>query len=158
KMATVMISSILLITGLYLLINFVYLRVLGIEGMAQSDAVGLEFMRATLGQTGVIFIGILVMLAALTSANATIFTGARTNHALGKDFHFFSFMGRWGTRNSTPVNALLMQGAVATLLIVIAAFSRSGFESMVDFTAPVFWFFILCTGIALFVLRYKEPY
>src|SRR5690606_18427967 len=37
------------------------------------------------------------------------------------------------------------------------ATTRDGFESMVEFTAPVFWFFFLATGIALFVLRRKEP-
>jgi amino acid transporter len=29
---------------------------------------------------------------------------------------------------------------------------------MVDFTAPVFWFFFLLTGLALFVLRFKAPH
>src|SRR5690606_20422123 len=156
KMATVMVVSILLITGIYLLINLVYLHVLGMEGIAQSDAVAVDMMRITMGEAGVVFIGLLVMIAALTSTNATIFTGARTIHALGRDFPFFSFMGKWQSRKSTPVNSLLIQVAIATVLIVIGSFARSGFESIVDLTAAVFWFFILCTGIALFVLRYKE--
>jgi basic amino acid/polyamine antiporter, APA family len=28
---------------------------------------------------------------------------------------------------------------------------------MVDFTAPIFWFFFLLTGISLLVLRVREP-
>jgi len=28
---------------------------------------------------------------------------------------------------------------------------------MVEYTAPVFWFFILMVGISIFVLRYKNP-
>jgi APA family basic amino acid/polyamine antiporter len=28
---------------------------------------------------------------------------------------------------------------------------------MVEFTAPVFWFFLLLAGLSLFVLRRKEP-
>jgi basic amino acid/polyamine antiporter, APA family len=28
---------------------------------------------------------------------------------------------------------------------------------MVDYTAPVFWFFFLLTGIAFFVLRHNDP-
>jgi amino acid transporter len=28
---------------------------------------------------------------------------------------------------------------------------------MIEYTAPVFWFFFLLTGIALFVLRWREP-
>lgn len=157
KMATVMIASILVITAIYLLLNLAFLNVLGIDGIAASDAVGVDVMRATTGDAGVFFIGVLVMLAALTSTNATIFTGARTNQALGRDFPFFSFMSKWKTDSSTPVNALIVQGVVATILIVVGSFARSGFQSMVDFTAPIFWFFILCTGISLFVLRHKEP-
>lgn len=158
KMATVMIASILIITGIYLLMNFAYLRVLGIDGMAHSDAVAVDVMRVVMGDKGAVFIGLLVILAALTSTNATIFTGARTNHALGRDFSFFSFMGSWKSESSTPVNALLVQGAIAIALVIAGSFARSGFEAMVDFTAPIFWFFILCTGLALFVLRYKEPH
>lgn len=157
KMATVMIASILIITAIYLLINFAYLHVLGIEGIARSEAVGVDMMRQTMGEKGGVFIGLLVMLAALTSTNATIFTGARTNYAFGKDFSPLSFMNVWKSETSTPVNALLTQGAIATALIVVGSFARSGFEAMVNFTAPIFWFFILCTGLALFVLRIKEP-
>ncbi|TYR33270.1 amino acid permease [Sphingobacterium phlebotomi] len=157
KMALVMITSILIITVIYLLINLAYLNVLGIDGLVSSEAVGVETMRVIMGDTGVFFIGLLVILAALTSTNATIFTGARTNHALGRDFPIFSFMRVWKSETSTPVNALLAQGAIAILLIIIGSFARSGFESMVDFTAPIFWFFILCTGLSLFVLRHKEP-
>ncbi len=158
KMALVMIASILIITVIYLLINMAYLHVLGIDGLASSEAVGVETMRVVMGDTGVFFIGLLVILAALTSTNATIFTGARTNHALGRDFSVFSFMRTWKSKSSTPVNALVTQGVIAIFLIIVGSFARSGFESMVDFTAPIFWFFILCTGVSLFVLRYKEPH
>lgn len=158
KMASVMVISIVVITAIYLLINLAYLYVLGIDQMTESEAVAVDLMRAVMGDRGALFIGLLVILAALTSTNATIFTGARTNHALGRDFSFLGFMGNWKAETSTPVNALLVQGAIATFLIFVGSFARSGFQSMVDFTAPIFWFFILCTGIALFILRYKEPH
>src|SRR5690606_9670011 len=158
KMALVMIASIVIITTIYLLLNFAYLNVLGIDGLAASEAVGVEAMRVIMGDVGVFFIGLLVVFAALTSTNATIFTGARTNQALGRDFPVFSFMRAWKSETSSPINALLTQSFIAVFLIIVGSFGRSGFESMVNFTAPIFWFFISCTGIALFVLRYKEPY
>ena len=34
---------------------------------------------------------------------------------------------------------------------------REGFETMVEFTAPVFWLFFLLTGVSLLVLRRREP-
>ncbi|OPZ28049.1 MAG: Serine/threonine exchanger SteT [Bacteroidetes bacterium ADurb.BinA174] len=157
NMAFVLVISILIITLAYVLINMAFLNVLGLQGMAASDAVGVDMMRTTLGEKGVVLIGTLVSLSALTSLNTTIFTGARSNYALGKDFSLFSFLGKWNGQKSAPVNSLILQGIIATLLIIFGAFTRNGFESMVDFTAPVFWFFFLCTGIGLIVLRVKMP-
>ncbi len=158
RMVNVLVISILLITAIYLAINLSFLHVLGIERIAASEAVGIDLMRVTMGEPGVILIGVLVALAALTSVNATIFTGARTNYALGRDFKVFAPLGKWNTKTSSPVNAFLIQGGVALALIGLGVFTRDGFESMVDFTAPVFWFFFLAIGIALFVLRIKEPH
>ncbi|MEA5129749.1 MAG: amino acid permease [Proteiniphilum sp.] len=157
KMAFVLVISILIITLIYLLMNLSFLNVLGLRGMAASEAVGIDMMQATLGERGVILIGLLVSLFALTSLNTTIFTGARANYALGKDFSPLAFLGKWDKKKSSPVNSLILQGLIAVVLIVFGAFTRNGFEAMVDFTAPVFWFFFLCTGLSLFVLRRKQP-
>ncbi|GAB3203409.1 amino acid transporter [Pontibacter aydingkolensis] len=156
-MVKVLILSIFIITTVYLLICFAYLKVLGLTQMAQSDAVAGDLMRATFGESGMYLIGILVAIAALTSANATIFTGARTNYALGRDFAVFSMLGKWNSKTSSPVNAFMVQGAISLALIGLGFLTRNGFETIVEYTAPVFWFFLLMVGIALFVLRRKEP-
>ncbi|OKL40591.1 amino acid permease [Pontibacter flavimaris] len=156
-MARAMIVSILLITAIYVLINLSYLNILGMSGISQSDAVAGDLMRLTFGEGGLVLIGVIVALSALTSANATIFTGARTNYALGRDFPVFSFLGKWNPRTSSPVNAFLVQGAIALALIGLGYITRNGFETIVEYTAPVFWFFLLLVGISLFVLRRKEP-
>ena len=157
KMTFVLVASIVVITSIYLLINISFLRVLGLEGIANSEAVGVDMMSATLGERGVVLIGLLVVLSALTSLNTTVFTGARSNYALGKDFQTLSFLGKWNGSKSAPVNSLILQGVIAIILVIFGAFTRNGFESMVDFTAPVFWFFFLFTGISLFILRKKYP-
>ncbi len=156
-MAYVMVISILIITAIYVLMNISYLNVLGMSGMAQSDAVAADLMRLTYGEGGLVLIGLIVAVAALTSANATIFTGARTNYALGRDFPVFGLLGKWNAKTSSPVNAFLVQGGIALALIGLGFFTRNGFETIVEYTAPVFWFFLLLVGIALFVLRHKEP-
>ncbi|MCP2044007.1 APC family permease [Pontibacter sp. HSC-36F09] len=156
-MATALIASIAIITLIYLLINLAYLHVLGLEGMAASDAIAADLAQVTIGDAGMVLIGVIVVLAALTSVNATILTGARTNYALGRDFPVFSYLGQWNTKASSPVNAYAVQGLVSLALVGLALFTRNGFETMVEYTAPVFWFFLLLVGIALFVLRRKEP-
>jgi basic amino acid/polyamine antiporter, APA family len=149
--------SIGIITAIYLLVNIAYIRGLGLSAMASSQAVAADLMSQTFGRTGVIFISVLVAIAALSSLNATIITGARTNYALGKDFVLFTRLGRWQPHSNTPTNALLVQSGIAFALVLLGTFTRNGFETMVDYTAPTFWFFFLLTTISLFILRLQEP-
>jgi basic amino acid/polyamine antiporter, APA family len=146
-----------IITALYLLINLAYLKGLGLEGMAQSQAVAADLMRRALGEPGAVLISLLVVVCTLDSINATIFTGARTNYALGQDVFCFRFLGFWQDRPSTPTTAYLFQGAVALSLVALGTITRNGFETMVDYTAPIFWFFFLLSSLSLLVLRYRDP-
>jgi basic amino acid/polyamine antiporter, APA family len=157
QMVRALVWSLLTITVLYVLANWAYLNALGRTGMAQSEAIASEVMRRAFGGAGSAMISLLVAISALTSINATVFTGARASFALGRDFPALAFLGRWSERARTPVNALLVQGAVALALVFGGAWTRKGFETIVEYTAPVFWCFFLLTGIALFVLRRKEP-
>jgi APA family basic amino acid/polyamine antiporter len=157
NMVRVLVLSIVIITTLYLLINWAYLHALGLAGTAQSQQVAADVMLRAFGERGAVIISLLVAISALTSINATIFTGARTSYAFGGDFRTFAFLGRWNPRTGTPANALLVQGAIALALVIFGAMSPSAVQTMVDYTAPVFWSFFLLTGIALFVLRGREP-
>lgn len=156
-MVKVLIGSIVIITLVYLLINMAFSRALGHSAMATSNAVGIDLMQLVWGSTGVWLIGILVAFSALTSVNATIFTGARTNYALGRDFRMFSLLGKWNNEAAGPVNAFIVQGIISLALISLGLITRSGFQTIVEYTAPVFWFFFLLVGISLFTLRIKEP-
>jgi amino acid transporter len=113
-------------------------------------------MGRAFGEGAAGLISVLVAISALTTANATVFTGARSSYAFGRDFPAFSALGRWNASTGTPVNALLVQGGIAVALLSFGAITRNGFQTMVDFTAPVFWTFFLLSGVALFVLRRKD--
>jgi len=149
--------GILAVTVLYVLLNLAYLNVLGLEGMKNSRAVAADMMQATLGGTGKVVLSVIVMAAAISTLNATTFTGARTNFALGRDIGMFRALGNWNARTNTPTTALLVQGAVSLALVLLAATTPDGFETMVAYTAPAFWLFFLLTGISLFVLRRQQP-
>ena len=149
--------SIAIVTGLYLMVNWAYLRGLGLSGVASSQAVATDLMKRAVGDRGALFVTLLVAISAITSANATVFTGARTNYAFGRDFPLFGFLGRWQRQGNTPTNALLVQGALALGLVLIGTLTRQGFATMVEYTAPVFWFFFFMVGLSLIVLRIREP-
>ncbi len=150
--------SVGIITFLYSLINLAYLQGLGLEPMARSTTVAADLLRQVSGEPGAIFVSILIAVSTLGAINATIFTGARTNYALGQDFALFNGLGQWQQQSSTPVPALLLQAAIALALVGLGTLTRNGFEAMVDYTAPVFWFFFLLSGLSLFVLRIREPF
>lgn len=157
RMLRVLLLGLGAITGLYLLVNLAYMRALGLAGMAASEAVAAEVMRRAAGGAGAVLITAAVAVAALTSANATVITGARSTFALGRDMPQLGFLGRWNGTTGTPGNALLVQGGMALLLVIAGAFARDGFQMAVEYSAPVFWFFFLLVGIALFVLRRRAP-
>ena len=157
RLMPVLVGSLTFVTLLYVLANLAYVRALGIGGLAASDAPAADVLRLAWGEGGVTLISLAVAVAALTSANATAFTGARSAYALGRDFQQLAFLGRWRWRKATPGNALLVQGAAALLLVGIGAFARDGFRLAVEYSAPAFWAFFLAVGVALFVLRRKGP-
>jgi amino acid transporter len=153
NMLRVAVIATLVIGAIYMLLNGAYLLVLGIDGVRASSAVGADYMARLLGPAGAVAMSGLICVAALTTLNATIFTGARSAYALGRDFRLFAPLGRWNARAQGPVAALLVQGVLSLCLIGFGAFTRQGFTTMVDYTAPVFWFFLTLVGGAVFVLR-----
>jgi amino acid transporter len=153
-----LVLSILVITAVYVGFVLAVLNGLGIEGLKSSKAVGADVMQAAFGPFGAQLIGAIVGIATLTSINATMIVGARTNYALGRDWPVLAFIGQWHGTRHVPVVAFLVQGAIALALIGFGALQKDGFSAMVEFTAPVFWLFFLLTGVGLFVLRFREPH
>jgi basic amino acid/polyamine antiporter, APA family len=145
-----------IISLIYIAINLAYLHGLGVGAMSNSSAVAADLMRRAAGQPGALFISVLIAVSTLGSLNATIFTGARTNYAFGQDFSLFRQLGQWQTEANAPRIALILQSAIALLLIFLGSFTRKGFETMVEYTAPVFWFFFLLVGLSLIILRVKD--
>ena len=157
NMVPVMIGSLALVTLLYLGANWAYLAGLGLGGMAKSQAVAADLLGIVFGKTGEVLISLMVAIAALTSINATMFVGARSNFAAGRDWAALGRLGDWVDDRGTPVNAMLLQGGFALALMLLGLATGGGFSTMVEYTAPVFWLFFLLAGLSLFVLRVREP-
>lgn len=172
--------SVGVVTLLYLAINGAYLAGLGLGGLRESKAPAADVLRAAVGPTGGHVMSLLVMVSSLGAINGMIFAGARVYSAMGSDHRLFAWLARWSPRWQTPAWSLLVQAAVALALVVIVGTHSGrngvdyalsacglsgltweeyggGFETLVAATAPVFWLFFLLTGVALFVLRVREP-
>jgi amino acid transporter len=141
---------------LYLLVNLAYLHVLGLQGLRESKVIGSDLMQSITGEAGAIVLSLMICVCALSTLSGTIFTGARTYYALGRDFPALRMIGAWELRGDKPSNALLLQCSISIALIVFGAVTREGFEAMVAYTAPVFWSFLLLVAISVFVFRRRD--
>jgi amino acid transporter len=164
------------VTLIYILVSLAFVKVLGFEGVRQSKAVASETLRVTSGWSGAALVSALICVSALGAVNGMIFTGARIYVAFGRDHPLFAWLGTWNARLGTPVRSHLAQGLVTLLLILLfgtpwwsgavalltgeqaagGSDSHAGFQRMVIFTTPAFWFFILLVGLALFKLRDQD--
>ncbi len=146
----------LAVTAIYVLVNLAFLHALGLEGVRHAT-VAADVLELGMGPWAGLAISVLICISALGAINGQIFTGARIYYAMGSEHRLYAWLGRWNARRGTPVCSLVVQGAITLVLAVWFGLSREGFESMVKFTTPGFWFFLTLVGVSVLVLRRREP-
>jgi basic amino acid/polyamine antiporter, APA family len=144
------------VTSIYLLVILAITYALGLEG-ARSTTAAESVLALGMGPGAGQAISALICISALGAVNGMIFTGARIYYAMGSDHRLYAWLGSWNARRSTPVPSLLIQGAITLTLVVWFGLTKNGFEQMVIFTTPGFWFFLMLVAVSVFVLRYREP-
>ena len=130
---------------------------MGFEGLQKSSAIAADVMQAAFGPSGATLIALFVCGSAISTLNATIFTGARVYYARGRDLPGLKFFGAWSARGENPSHAFLLQGAIALVLVGLGAVSRNGFKTMVEYTSPVFWLFMTMIAASIFIFRRRDP-
>lgn len=156
-MVWVILTSMVTLTVIYLLVNTALLFGLGLSALSQSKTAAGELLGLAFGPLAQKALGLFVAIAALTSINATIFVGARTNFAVGNDWKALSQLGQWQLDIGSPKQALLLQALISIGLIGLGTQEADGFSAMVEFTAPVFWGFLFLVGLSLLRLRQTDP-
>jgi basic amino acid/polyamine antiporter, APA family len=155
-MVTALVWAVIAITALYLLANWALLRGLGAQGLATSSAPAADLMAAAFGPKAGVFLALAVAAAAITSINSTIIVGARTTFAAAATRPMFGWLGQWDSGRDIPRNAIIGQGIISIGLVILGAVYQ-GFSTLVDYTAPVYWLFLLGSGLAVIILRRKFP-
>ena len=168
------------ITAIYLAVNFAYVAVLGFDAARQSSAPAADVVEHAFGHWGRAAVSLLVMLSALGAINGMILTGSRVYAVLGADYPATRWLATWNRRAAAPLAAILVQALAAGLLVLAVGTAAGqslldaglgrlgvgrlpwdeyfgGFETLLAGSAPVFWTFFLLTGLAVFVLRWKDP-
>ena len=156
-MLKALVIAILTITVLYLMANWALWRGLGLAGLARSDTPAADLIHLAFGSSASVVTAIAIAMATITSINATIIVGARTAYAAAADWPPLAVLGRWDGTRGIPLRAIIAQSLVAILLVGFGAYTRQGFQTLVDYTSPVFYLFLTMSGFAVIVLRVTQP-
>jgi len=147
-----MVSGMAVVTVIYVAVNASFLYVLGFQGLASSEAVAAETVASVFPEAAASMVSALICLCALGAVNGLVFAGARIAYAIGRDHRLFGALGRWSERTGTPVRALILQGSLSVVLILVLG----SFIDTVMYTAAAVYLFYLATSVAVIVLRFRD--
>jgi amino acid transporter len=154
-----------IVTVIYVLVNSAYLLALGVDGVKQKD-LAVNLLDLAWPGYGSGFMDVLIMISALGAMNGMIFTTARLYSEFGKEHRVFKLISHWSKRMRTPVRALAVQclfslGMIGGVWWIGLNEDRTtgdtSFDRTVQLTVVVFWSFFCLTGVALILLRERDP-
>lgn len=146
-----LIIGMLIVTGIYMLMNAAYSYVLPVDVMAKSKLVAADVAEKCFAGGGR-WIAAAVMVSTFGTTSAIILATARVYFSMAHRNAFPKFMGRVQPRFHTPGAALLVQGAWS----VVLCFSGT-FDTLTDTLIFVSWIFYAAGAYGVFVMRKKEP-
>ncbi|WP_133274487.1 APC family permease [Hymenobacter radiodurans] len=113
--------------GLYILVNYAYLRVLSLPALAavSSNEIGAAVVaEAILGKTGKTWILVLIMISVFGSLNTVLLSHSRVYFRMAQERFFFAQARAVHPRYRTPHVALLYTCAWSCLLVLSGTFDR----------------------------------
>jgi amino acid transporter len=151
-MKRIIIIGMLVIVTLYIGANLAYLYMMPVSVMAQQkEAIARTVMTEIAGPAA----GVVILLAIMTSVfgalNGNLLAKPRVAYAMARDGLTFSFLGKIHPRWSTPWAALLIQGVVAIIMVLVL----KDFDTLTTYFVVVEWAALIFAVAAVFVLRRK---
>ena len=133
---------------LYLAVNFVCVRVLGVSGLANTTTPASDVMRIALGPAGARAIAAGIAISTLGFLSQGMLTAPRVYFAMAEDGLFFKSVGKLHPKTQVPILAIVIQGLLA---IVIALSGR--YEQILNYVVSVDFIFFGATALCIFVFR-----
>jgi basic amino acid/polyamine antiporter, APA family len=137
---------------LYLGLTLVYYRVLPVAAVAQSARVAADCAVRILGRGGSLFVSWVIIISTLGSINGSVLAAPRVYYAMARDGLFFRWCAAVHPRFRTPHLALLLQGTLAILLVLLGTY-----EQLFTYVIFAAWVFYALAAFAVIVLRRKMP-
>jgi basic amino acid/polyamine antiporter, APA family len=133
---------------LYLAVNFVCIRALGVSGLANTTTPASDVMRIALGPTGARLIAAGIAISTLGFLSQSMLTAPRVYFAMAEDGLFFGAVAKLSRRSHVPVIAIVMQGFLATVIAL-----SGQYEQILNYVVSVDFIFFGLTAMCIFVFR-----
>lgn len=147
----VLITGTVIVTLLYLALNFVFLYVAPMADLRGEVEVGFIAAKSVFGDLGGRLTGLTLAILLISTVSAMTIAGPRVLQVIGEDFHALRFLARKNS-GGMPGTAIYFQSAIAILFIV-----SSDFESILVFAGFTLALNSFATVIGIFVLRHRQP-
>jgi len=141
----------LLVTVLYVLLNFAFLYTVPMSEMAGRVEVGYVSGVAVFGELGGQAMSMLIAVVLVSTVSAMVFLGPRITLAMGEDLPALRWLAHTSERD-IPVVSVLFQAVVALLFIY-----TSTFEQVLIYAGFILTLITSLTVAGVFVLRIREP-
>lgn len=154
----------LIVSALYLLTNFIYIRILPLAGSpngadalsrgiqyATDDRVATSAMSVVFGDSAAVIMAVFIMISTFGCNNGLIMAGPRVYYAMAKDGLFFRRVGEIN-KNGVPGFALVIQGIWSVLLCLSGTYGN-----LLDYVIFAVLIFFTLTILSIFILRVKRP-
>jgi APA family basic amino acid/polyamine antiporter len=143
----------LIVTLIYVSINFVYTGVLPLHDIAtaEKDRVAVAASQVIFGPIGTVIIALMIMVSTFGCNNGLIMAGARVYYTMAKDGLFFKRTGTLN-KNAVPSFGLWIQCVVASILCLSGKYGD--LLDMISFVVVIFY---VLTILGIYILRVKRP-
>lgn len=138
-----------IVIAIYVLMNTIYYRVLGIDGLRASEIVASDVATVLFGPVGAALIALLVIVSAVGSTNGTVMSASRVYYAMSRDRLFFRWLDHIHPRFRTPNRAIVVHCAWAIVILLV----RGSFENIVSGMVFAILIFYALTTVALMRFR-----
>ncbi|MBP7077267.1 MAG: amino acid permease [Bacteroidales bacterium] len=141
----------LIVAGLYLLLNIVFLYTAPIAELSGQLDVGAVSANHIFGASGGKIISLFISILLISTISSMVFAGPRVIQVMGEDYKIFSFLAK-KRENGVPVNAILLQSAISLILLL-----TSTFDALLTYLGFVMNLFAFMTVAGVYVHRIRHP-
>jgi APA family basic amino acid/polyamine antiporter len=146
-----LILGVIAVVVLYTSVNYVCVRVLGPEALAQTHTPASAVMQSAFGSTGARVLALGIALSACGFLAQGILTAPRVYFAMAADGAFFRAVARVNEKSRVPVLAICLQ-SVWTIVIMLTG----RYEQIINYVVSMDFIFFGLTASTLFVFRRRR--